>query len=96
MPAAPQKLIERIENRLRDEFAPEEITVTDDSARHAGHAEAGGRHHLKLRLVSTRFSNLDRLARHRLVYATLAGELAGPVHALNVTALTPEEATGQA
>lgn len=94
MSAAPTELIERIENRLRSEFAPDTITITDDSARHAGHPEAGERHHLKLRLVSPRFCGLDPLARHRLVYAALAKELAGPVHALNITALTPEEAAG--
>jgi BolA protein len=41
--------------------------------------------------VSNEFAALNRVARQRLVYQALADELAGPVHALSLTTLTPEE-----
>lgn len=84
-------LLARIRARLEAQLAPENLVIEDDSARHAGHREAAGRYHLKLRIVSARFSGVSRLERHRLVYAALGKELAGPVHALNVFALAPEE-----
>ncbi|MDN5863616.1 MAG: BolA family transcriptional regulator [Gammaproteobacteria bacterium] len=86
-------LIERIRARLESEFPSSEMIIEDDSARHAGHREAAGRFHLKVRLLSSRFTGLDRVARHRLVYAALGEELAGPIHALNITALAPGEST---
>ncbi|MGH8160610.1 MAG: BolA family protein [Gammaproteobacteria bacterium] len=95
MPPATPELIATIEKRLRAEFAPEALVLEDDSARHAGHPGAREGCHLRLRLVSARFVGLRPVARHRLVYATLARELAGPVHALNITALTPVEAVKQ-
>ena len=42
-------------------------------------------------VVSAAFAGLGRVARQRLVYDTLADELAGGVHALAMTTLTPEE-----
>ncbi len=95
-PAAPPELIATIEKRLRAEFAPDAIGLEDDSARHAGHPGAREGCHLRLHLVSARFAGLSPIARHRLVYAVLARELAGPVHALNITALAPGEANRQA
>lgn len=84
-------LIEQIRARLETQFHPSALAIEDDSARHAGHPEAAGGRHLKLRLVSSRFRGLSRVARHRLVYRALEQELAGPVHALNISAAAPEE-----
>jgi len=42
-------------------------------------------------VVSLAFAGQSRIARQRRVYALLAEELAGPVHALGLTTLTPEE-----
>lgn len=91
-PAVPPEFIARIERQLSERLAASEVTFTDDGARHAGHPQAAGRFHLKLRIVSPRFAGLSPLARHRLVYDALAEELAGPIHALNITALAPGEA----
>jgi BolA protein len=89
--AADPALLASIRTRLEAELAPRELIIEDDSARHAGHREAGGRYHLKVRIVSTHFAGLSRLDRHRLVQGALAQELAGPVHALNIAALAPNE-----
>jgi BolA protein len=81
-----------IEARLRAALAPESMTLTDESAAHAGHAGArsGGRHYA-LVIVSRRFEGCLPLARHRLVYDAL-GELMGrTIHALRIEALTPDE-----
>ena len=45
-----------------------------------------------LRVVSAMFVGLGAGARHRLVYALLDEEMRGGVHALAITALTPDEA----
>jgi len=73
-------------------LAPLSLELIDDSERHAGHlgARAGGRH-FRLRIVSSRFTGLGRLARHRLVHEALGDLLHGPIHALGVQALTPAE-----
>ena len=68
--------------------------MTDDSARHAGHAGArdGGESHFHLDIVSAEFAGKSRVARQRLVYELLAEELKGPIHALSLVTRTPEEA----
>jgi len=82
-----------IERRLRDRFAPVRLSIIDDSSRHAGHAGAqpGGETHFTVTITATAFAGLGRVARQRLVYATLAQELAEGVHALSLTTLAPGE-----
>ena len=75
-------------------FTPESLDIEDDSARHHGHAGAapGGESHFNVVIVAHAFAGLGRVQRQRSVYAALAEELAGPVHALSVKALAPGEA----
>ena len=82
-----------IEAKLRAAFQPSRLAVTDDSAKHAGHAGArpGGETHFSVEIVSASFEGKSRVARHRMVYELLADEIAGGVHALAVRALTPRE-----
>lgn len=91
-------IAQEIHRKLTEAFAPTRIQVEDDSARHAGHhheggvdGRAGGESHFNLTLVSTAFEGLSRVARQRAVNAVLKAELAGPVHALSIRALTPDE-----
>ena len=87
--------VEQIEARLTDAFAPLQLEVVDDSARHAGHAgAAGGGGHFQVRIVSGRFRGLPRLARHRLVYEALRPLLEAQIHALNIEAHAPGESAG--
>jgi BolA family transcriptional regulator, general stress-responsive regulator len=83
-----------IERKLRERFAPTLLQVVDESHRHAGHAGAqpGGETHFDVTIISAVFAGLGRVARQRLVYATLADELAAGVHALSLTTRTPDEA----
>jgi len=71
---------------------PESVVLEDESAQHAGHAgAASGGGHFRLTLVSPQFRNLSTLARHRLIYAALGELMQREIHALSITALTPEE-----
>ncbi len=84
-----------IEDRLRGHLAPTELALVDESALHAGHAgAAGGGGHYRLRIVSSRFAGLARIARHRLVYDSLSDLMRSAIHALSIEALTPDEASG--
>jgi BolA protein len=90
-----------IRSKLTAAFAPGALDVQDESARHAGHGGATrtdgsqGETHFHVRIVSAAFEGVPRVARQRLVYAALKDELAGPVHALSLSALTPAEAKAQ-
>jgi BolA protein len=89
------RVADRIRQKLESTFQPIRLAVMDDSARHAGHAGSrpGGETHFKVEIVAAAFAGRSRVDRQRLVYKVLAEELAGPVHALEVKTLTPEEAT---
>ena len=80
---------EEIETRLRAALSPQRLQVQDDSHLHAGHAGAREGRHFTVRIASTCFAGLSRVARHRLVYDSL-GPL-GPqgVHALAIVAEVP-------
>jgi BolA protein len=83
-----------ITEKLTRAFAPERLDVIDESHRHAGHAGArpGGETHYSVHIVSQAFRGKSRIERHRMVNATLAGELQGGVHALAIRAAAPGEA----
>jgi BolA protein len=78
----------RIEEKLKAALAPAALEIIDESHLHAGHAGARpeGETHFRVKIVSSRFDGLSRVARHRLVNDILAEELAGPVHALAISA----------
>jgi BolA protein len=84
---------ETIRQKLSARFAPTRLEIIDESHRHAGHAGARpeGETHFALTIVSAAFSGESRVARQRLVYQTLAQELATRIHALSLTTLTPDE-----
>jgi len=85
---------ETIREKLIAAFAPGELIIEDESARHAGHSGArpGGETHFQVRIVSAAFEGVSRVERQRRVYAVLADEMRGSVHALALTTSTPAEA----
>jgi BolA protein len=87
------RVAERIRSKLEAAFAPVRLSVVDDSERHKGHAghRPEGETHFNVEIVSAAFAGLSRVERQRKVYAALAEELAGPVHALSVAARSLEE-----
>jgi BolA-like protein 1 len=89
---------ESIREKLSKMFSPSNLIVENESAKHAGHAgtrdRAGrvtGETHFRVVIVSGRFEGKSRVERHREVNSALKDELAGPVHALAIKALTPAE-----
>ena len=71
----------------------DEIAIEDASHVHAGHAgAASGGGHFKLTLVSSSFDGLNRVARHRLIYAALNRHIPTEIHALTIEAHSPAEA----
>jgi len=87
---------ETIQCKLTGRFAPSRLVISDESHRHAGHAGARpeGETHFAVTIVASAFAGLNRVARQRLVYETLADELATRVHALSLTTLATDEDRG--
>jgi BolA protein len=85
---------ERIRATLATALAPAEVSVQDDSAKHAGHAGARpeGETHYSVTVVAAAFAGLSRVDRSRRVHGLLAPEFAAGLHALALRLLTPEEA----
>jgi BolA protein len=81
-----------VDAALRGALAPDTLAVHDDSAAHAGHAGAREGRHFSVRIVSPRFNGLSRLARHRLVYDSLAALIPRGIHALAIDARAPGDA----
>jgi BolA family transcriptional regulator, general stress-responsive regulator len=79
--------------KLTEAFAPQSLTVVDESHQHEGHAghRPGGQTHFRLYIVSQAFKGKTRIERHRMINQTLSGELASGVHALAIHAAAPGE-----
>jgi BolA protein len=84
---------ERIEQKLRSALAPEALDVIDETNQHHGHAgwRESGETHFRVSIQSSAFTGKSRIERQRLVYGILVEELAGPVHALAISASAPGE-----
>ncbi|MEK6244802.1 MAG: BolA family protein [Pseudomonadota bacterium] len=81
-----------IKKRL-NALAPSRLELLDESAKHAGHAGAapGGNTHWKLTIVSAAFAGKPTVARHRMIYQALGELMQRPIHALSISAQSPDE-----
>lgn len=82
-----------IESLLSTAFSPLRLKVTNDSARHHGHAgdDGSGESHFSVIIEAEAFAGIGRLERQRMVNRAL-GDIPGTrVHALAVRALAPGE-----
>ena len=86
----------RLRAKLEAALSPLSLDIEDESAKHAGHAGAapGGQTHWKLSIVSRRFAGKPTVARHRMVYQALGELMQNPIHALAISARSPEEQKG--
>jgi BolA protein len=85
--------IESMRERLAA-LAPVAMEIIDDSHKHAGHAGArDGGGHFRLHIVSAQFAGKSTVARHRMIYSALGEMMRHDIHALNITAKTPDELT---
>ena len=76
---------------------PQALDLVDESDLHRGHAghREGGGTHWRLSIVSARFSGQSTVQRHRMIYQALGGLMQHPIHALAITARSPEETKGK-
>ena len=75
---------------------PQALELVDESEMHRGHAgyRQGGGTHWRLSIVSPRFTGQSTVARHRMIYQALGSLMQHPIHALAITARSPEETKG--
>ena len=84
--------ISRIRARLESAFAPAQVSVRDDSAKHIGHAGArSGAGHFAVRIESEAFAGRGQLQRHRMVYEALSEMMPSDIHALIIEAISPDD-----
>ncbi len=84
--------VSKIENLLRDAFAPSYLLVKDQSHLHAGHEGArDGRGHFDVTIESKAFIGKRPLACHRMVYDAVGSLMETDIHALRIQAKAPAE-----
>ena len=89
--SAPLVDVEAEIRRRLEPLAPSSLHLENESALHAGHAGSKEGGHYRLTIVSHQFQGLNAVARHRLVYQSLGDLMQKGIHALAVSAFTPEE-----
>ncbi|MGB5720885.1 MAG: BolA family protein [Woeseiaceae bacterium] len=84
--------VKTIEDKLTEAFSPSMLQVKDQSHLHAGHegARSGGGH-FDVRIVSDAFAGKRPLQRHRMIFDALGAMMDSEIHALRITAKSPEE-----
>ena len=85
------KIQRRIEAKVRAELTPIHLEVINESHKH--NVPPGSESHFRLVIVTDRFRGKVTVERHRTVHRILDRELAGEIHALALTTMTPEEWT---
>jgi BolA protein len=89
-----QARIARFKEDLAKVFDIQKLVIEDESHLHAGHAGAAtGGGHFKVTIVAPQFQGLSRIARHRAVYEALYNHIPTEIHALTISASSPEELT---
>ena len=79
-----------MQRRLQQRLQTTQLEVLDESYQHAGHAGANGHGfgtHFRVKLASPLFTNMPRVARHRLVYDALQDFFDQGAHALAIELL---------
>lgn len=74
----PEEIVEKIQASLTDA----EVHVVDLT---------GTRDHYQATVISQAFDGKPLIKRHRMVYAALAEEMKGPIHALTLETYTPAQ-----
>ena len=76
-------IADEITQRINAALPGAELTLTDTR---------GTEDHWHARVVTPLFEGMSRVARQRVIYKALGELMAGPVHALGLTTLTPQQA----
>lgn len=77
----------------------EDIRERIEAAIPGSHADVqdttGGGDHFRATVTAAAFAGLSRIAQHRLVYDVFGAEIGGPIHALSLKTLVPDQSTAQ-
>ncbi len=86
-------LVTIIEEKITKALSPATLDVINESHLHASHASSPntGVSHFRLTIISDKFTDLNLLARQRMVHDILKDELSGSIHALSLTTKSPNE-----
>ena len=63
--------VEIIDKNLKEQLDAKHVEIIDESHLHRGHKAAGGGGHYSVRVVSSKFENLNVMERIRLVHKAL-------------------------
>lgn len=74
--------VEEIQTKIRAALPDAVVRITDTT---------GGGDHFAAVVVSASFRGQSLVDRHRRVYGALGTAMSGPIHALALTTLTPDE-----
>ena len=81
-----------VETAIRDNLQhldPEHMEIINESYMH--NVPEGSESHFKVVIVSSQFQDKMLVARHRMVNELLKQQIEGPVHALSLHTMTPDE-----
>ncbi|MYB35666.1 MAG: BolA family transcriptional regulator [Gammaproteobacteria bacterium] len=81
-----------VETSMREsleELQPMHLELINES--HMHNVPEGSESHFKVVVVSDQFKSHNPVARHRLVNSLVKSQIDGPVHALSIHAMTPDE-----
>ena len=85
-----EKIIKMINDRLMI-LSPKDLDIIDEGHLHIGHEGAKKGGHFKVIIVSDQFKSKTLIERHRLVYNAMGELMETEIHALSITAKTPDE-----
>jgi BolA protein len=80
---------QEIEQLLTAQYSPVLLDVVNESNQH--NVPANSETHFKVVIVSDNFAGVRKVARHQMIYAVLAEQLKGPVHALAIHCYSVDE-----
>ncbi|UTW45545.1 BolA/IbaG family iron-sulfur metabolism protein [bacterium SCSIO 12696] len=83
------KIQNQIEQKLQAEFSPAYLSVVNESHMHS--VPVNSETHFKVVIAAEGFVGKRQVQRHQSIYALLAEELAGEVHALALHTYSPQE-----
>ncbi|AKK20321.1 BolA family transcriptional regulator [Candidatus Liberibacter africanus] len=87
-------LIHRITDKIRIGLSPDDLQVINESHLHIGHQpqfNGLGTTHIRIKIISTQFTGMSRILRHRKIYELLHPEIKKELHALSIEAFSPDE-----
>lgn len=83
----------QITQKLNEALSPVHLEVINESSMHS--VPPGSESHFKVVAVSAKFQDQSLVFRHRMINELLADEIAGPIHALSLHTMTPDEWSSQ-